>query len=325
MSESFKHQSREIKSPATEAEKFFEFKEWGLSGEWLKISTLEGKTVEGAHYKAKNSNGEVIIFHPGLPGDAVGQFEENHVDQLLKEGYDVFVARHNGLKNQENCEKLFHNRNRVDQNKKISGEPLGWFDEPEASISYFAQQDKPITLITHSFSGILAANSFIEMSKRGTDLNPAKKVKKWIMPSASIWDLRENGVLDPDRNFTMENMKKYCEYLTKVYSIPSEENLSQLLKKIKETLNLIDTQISSSIPESIEVIGVYPEHDKLVSPEIGINFINKLPRGIILRDNYMPTDKNEDAHDFKHAQASDLVRVIKMKTSKSKHVFDINK
>ncbi|MDP1813339.1 MAG: hypothetical protein Q8K92_02715 [Leadbetterella sp.] len=132
-------------------------------------------------------------------------------------------------------------------------------------------------------------------------------------------------MLDVDRNLSIKDIKDYCEYFAQKYSMPLDIGIMQLLEKIKTTLNRIDSEIGNSIPENMEIIGIYPEKDKLVSPNIGINFVNKLPRGIILRDNHIPIGEDEDPHDFKHAQAVDLVRIIEMKTSKLKHTFDINK
>ena len=325
MSEFFKQESREIKAPVAETEKFFDFNEFGLHGEWLKITTTERKTVEGAYYKSEKSNGEMVIFHPGLPGDAVGTFEENFVKHLLDQGYDIFVARHNGLKNQKENEKLYHNKHRIEYDENISGQPMDWFNEPQVSISFFAQQNKSITLITHSFSGILAANSFIEMNKNKEGQELVQRVKKWILPSASIWNMKGDNMLDIDRKLSIEDIRNYCDYFIKIYSIPLDIGSDQLLEEIKAILNKIDTEIGKSIPENMEIIGVYPENDKLVSPNIGINFVKKLPRGIILRDKHVPINNDEDPHDFRSAQAVDLARIIKMKTSKSKHIFDINK
>lgn len=325
MSEFFKPKKLETKTSVAEAEKLFDFYEWDLQGEWLKISTPNGKTVEGAYYKSEKSNGEVVIFHPGLPGDTVGRFEEDFVAQLLDQGHDVFVARHNGLKIQESNKNLYHNQHRINQNKNISGEPIDWFDEPRASINYFAQQDKDIILITHSFSGTAAANSLIEMNKDEAEKKLTQKIKKWILLSATIWNISDDGILDPNRKLDLEDMKNYWEYCAQQYAMSSEYGATQLVEKTKKVLETINSMTDDSISKDIEVVGVYPENDKIISPSVGINFINKLPRGIILRDHFIPTDENEDPHDFKHAQANDLIRIIKMKTSKSKHVFDINK
>jgi len=310
---------------SVEAETFFDFTEWGLNGKWLKLSTKDGKTVEGAYYQSGESNNEVIVFHPGLPGDTVVRFEEDFVGGLLDQGYDVFVARHNGLQNLADNEALFHNKSRVGKEEDISGESLDWFNEPQVSISYFAQQEKPITLITHSFSGTAAANSFIEMAKNGVDSSPAQKVKKWIIASAPIWGVEDNDILDPDKNLSVEDLRNACQYFAQQYTMPVEGGVDKFLEKTLETLRLIDSQIGDSMPDNTEVIGIYPESDKLVSPKIGTNFFSKLPRGVLLRDKYVPEDESEDGHDFKSTRAEDLLRIIKLKTSKSKHTFDINK
>lgn len=308
-----------------EAKKLFDFEEWGLKGEWLHLSSSDGNFVEGAYYQADNNNGEVVIFHPGLPGDTVARFEENFVGPLLQEGYNVFVARHNGLKKQENNEELFHNKKKSEGEDGIPGQPLDWFTEPEVSIKYFSQQNKKITLLTHSFSGITAANSFIKMTEENPAMDWAQKVNKWILASASIWDLGKDNFLDPERNLTKEDMLEYCKHFASRYSMDTISGPEILLQKILETLESIGLKIRDSLPEDTEVIGIYPQNDKLVSPQIGINFLNKLKRGIILRDNHAPPDEDIDLHDFNHAEADNLLRILKMKTSKFKHIFDINK
>lgn len=313
------------KKQLVRAETSFEFEENGLKGKWLKLSAPDGKSVEGAHYEPEQSNGDVIIFHPGLPGDMVKKFEEDFVPALLAQGYAVFSARHNGLKDQEGNDSLFHNQTRVDQHKDISGDAFGWFTEPQVSMAYFAQQQKPITLITHSFSGITAANSFVEMAKADGDSNPAHNVRKWILLSGSVWEKGENDVLDPDRGLTTEDMRQYCRYFETKYAVPGKDKASRLLTKIESTLDRINSEISDSIPKTVEIIGVYPTSDKLVSPKIGTAFIDKLPRGIVLRDNHVPSHEAENPHEFTHAKPIDLLRIIRMKTSQSKHIFDINK
>ena len=306
------------------ADTMFEFEERGLKGDWQKITMPDGKSVEGAYYQPVKSNGEVVIFHPGMPGGVIEIFEDKFVSSLLSQGYEVFAARHNGLKNQEDNADLFHNEKRINQDQGISGSTLTLFTEPRVSISYFAQQEKPITLITHSFSGIAAANSFIEMAEQSED-NPAKFVKKWILASASIWEMGDDGMLDPDRWLSLDDLQKYCEYFATKYSISESDGANKLFEKLKTVLGRITSNIGKSMPETTEVIGIYPSSDKLVDPQIGISFINKLPRGIILRDNYAPTDSEEDPHDFEHAKASDLLRIMQMHTSKVKHTFNINK
>lgn len=315
----------QLKARPIEAERQFEFEEFGLKGEWLKLSSEDGKSVEGALYKTENGNGEVVVFHPGLPGGGIVRFEEVFVGDLLKAGYDVFAARHNGLKSQEDNNQLLHNQQKANQDTGTSGDAFSWFNEPEVTMSYFAQENQPVTLITHSFSGIMAANSFVEMASRGDDSNPARNVKKWIMPSASIWELREDGMLDPDRGLDVNAMGRYCDYFATKYEIPGEDGSAALLEKIKAILNRINSEIGTSLPETVEVIGIYPTSDKLLSPKIGEAFIDKLPRGALIRDNYVPSRENEDPHDFEHSEATDLLRIMDMKTSMTKHVVEVNK
>ena len=164
------------------------------------------------------------------------------------------------------------------------------------------------------------------MAKDGIDSSPAQMIKKWILASASIWGVVEdNDVLDPDRNLSVEGFRGYCQYFAKKYVMPENGGSDKFLERTLETLRLIDLQIETSVPDNTEVIGIYPESDKLVSPEIGVNFFGKLPRGVLLRDKYVSEDENDDGHDFKHAKVEDLLRIIRLRTSKSKHVFDINK
>jgi len=307
------------------AETLFDFEEWGLKGKWLRLSTQNGKIVEGAYYQADKSNNEVIIFHPGLPGDTVGRFEEEAVGVLLSQGYDVFVARHNGLKIQEGNENLFHNKSRIDVNNNILGESVDWFSEPQVSISYFAQQEKPITLITHSFGGTTAASSFVEMAKNGIESSPAQKVKKWILASAPIWAPQEDGILDPIKSLSVEDLKNASQYFAQMYAMPAEGGTDKFVEKTMAELRLIDSQIGISMPENTEVIGVYPESDKLVSPQVGVSFFDKLPRGVLLQDKYDPKNDAEDGHDFKRARVEDLLRIIKLQTSRTKHTVSINR
>jgi hypothetical protein len=322
--------SVEIKEiAAEEVSKKYSFEEWGLRGKWMYL-LVDGKSVEGAYYSSGN-NKKIVIFHPGLPGDSVVLFEERFVGRLLSEGYDVFVARHNGLKSIDeikylnnnnlvtNSINLFHNKKRIDQKTPISGNPSDWFYEPQVAIDYFARQYSEITLVTHSFSGICAANSFIGLNK-----SSKSKIKKWILLSASIWKLGQDDLLDPARNLSFSGLRQYCDYFETIYNLSPKSNAGLLFEEIKQKLEIINKHITDSVPENMEVIGIYPENDSLVSPEIGINFIGKLKRGIVLRDGYLP-QQGEEPHDFKHATAENLIRIIRMKTSNRFHVFGINK
>lgn len=304
------------------AERLFEFKEWGLQGEWLRLSLDDGASVEGAYYKVEDGKNEVVIFHPGLPGDTVGRFEEEAVEALMSQGYDVFVARHNGLKKQEENKDFFHNTTRSEMDTGVSGNAMEWFSEPRVSISFFAQQKKSITLLTHSFSGTAAANSFVELGQSDVGKEAASMVKKWIVASGTVWEVEGGEVLDPNRDFDVDSLKNVCKELSDNYEISEEGGNAKFIEKTLKTLHTIDSSIGSSMPENTEVIGIYPESDAIVSPEVGTNFFSKLPRGVLYRDQY---SGDEEGHSYKRATVKDLLKVIKIKTSKSKHVFDINK
>lgn len=314
---------REHNEMMVESEKFFDFEEWGLKGSWLKLSTANGKSVEGAHYEAKNGNGEVVVFHPGLPGDGVVNFENTFVKSLLDNGYDVFVARHNGLRVIDDNKELFHNNTRTQREADISDNPQSWFSEPEVTIRYFAQQNKTISLVSHSFSGISTANSLIDLAKSDQNSGTLTHVKKWILAAAAVWNLGEDGVLDAAKGLHIDDLEGFYQSIsTKYTKVPGAT--TQLLEKTKETLLKIQTEIGGSLPANTDIIGIYPEMDQRVSPEIGIHLLSTLQRGTIFRDHHAPS-KGEDPHDLQHVQADDLLRILKLPPSRTRHVFDVNK
>lgn len=318
-------------SPEVEAREVFEFRENNLEGKWLILKNKENEELEGSLYKPskEKSNGEAVIFHPGIPGDGVTWFEKNHVGNLVNNGYEVFVARHRGLKYDQKGSDLVNNQERLKYGKLNDIDNPDWLSEPEESIKYFSDRDdiKSITLITHSFSGLSAAKSLIEIQDefKNKNNNPLNKLNKWLSLSGMTLNIEEDGVLDhpPTGEVTLDLYKNLLStHFSEFYNISDTEIM---VAKLEEAMSKMKSSLKD-IPENISVIGVYPEKDSLITIKAGDDLQKNLGRGLIVDDRTFRKEKltNNEAHNFPHLLTETMLRLMKMKTSKHGHRVTVN-
>lgn len=303
------------------AETTFEFKEGEFSGKWLEIRE-SGNAVEGKLYLPKDGGGnKIIIFHPGLPGDAVEWFEEKHVQPLLADGYTVFVARHAGLILDQKNERYIHSADRRAMNDRIVGDDTkevsvnDWLKEPELTLKYFAPDFKSIGLVTHSFSGLSGAISLSRLNEQyNKDLGPSPlaKVNKWLILSGFASDFR-GDYWDPNRKFfNAELMQNFFKDIRG--GVYQSGDPQKMLEQLKQASSEVKNKIRD-LPKHIGVIGVYPEQDRILSIQSGLDLQNNLGRGLVIDDKTFRQERfseQADAHDFPHLKPEVLTRLIEM-------------
>lgn len=297
---------------------FFDFENLDNNGKWIRLETKDESGVEGTFYEAKAGNGKTVLFFPGLPGDIISVFEKDYVDLLLKNGYSVFCARHEGLIYSKENSRYINNNKKIelsnDENSKAS--ISHWLNEPQVAIDYFSKNSK-IIMITHSFSSISGAMSLINAEKEKD--NSFNNLEKWLILSGSVWEM-DNNNLDKNKGLTKDALEEYIKHLKDNKIFDFQDDYSKQVQELVSKLKDINDQISTSIPENLDIIGVYPKEDELVSPEIGESFFDKLPKGLLIQDQKA---YKTNPHDYIHANPESLLRLINLKT-KNKHNFIVN-
>jgi hypothetical protein len=309
-----------VEKPVINEGECFDFQEWGLKGKWLVIEKGRQK-LEGAMYNSDNPNGELIIFVPGFPGLSVKWFEENDVATLLQAGYDVFVARHTGIKANAEFSDLTHNSRRLSQGNNLGTDLMeikNWLSEPKFLMEYFA--DRPITMITHSFGSLAMANSLIDLqnNNKAPD-NPIRNLKKWVNLSGGTYSLE---TFQEERRGGWESLfdtliPRCCN------PIPAAENVRQL----EDGFRKMETELPKlKLEHSFGVVSVNPTEDEYTTVESGLNVQEKLDFGITIEDRTiakkdLPPGVN--IHNYPHLVPDVLLRLVQMKTSSSKHHFVI--
>lgn len=310
------------------SETLLEFESGELHGQWLRLENMQGEKVEGSLYQPDTPNDEIVIFHPGLPGGGVKWFEEKHVPELLKAGYAVFVARHTGLEYTEQNQDLIHNEDRLAKGS-LDTAPTSmadWVNEPKITLEAFS--NKKINLVTHSFSGLSAANSLIELQKTYGERsdNPLRQLKSWVLLSGFTSNLRTRGHWDPaNKSLTVGEYEKWLNQI-KADGVYRIEDTNQAIQELRSAFANMKENLAL-IPSHIRPIAVHPEADKIISLNAGLDLQKNLGRGILIDDKTFREDRlpaGATAHDFPHLLPATLLRLIQMKPSDKKHRFTVS-
>ena len=306
----------------------FEFGEGQRKGKWLQISNETGIILEGAHFvPEKGNNGEVVVFHPGLPGDAVSWFEERDVPRLLQEGYEVFTARHRGLLSSEGNKIYFNNEKRRSLGTNETSAEVSvddWLQEPKTALQYFS--NKPVTLITHSFSALAGQSSLVQLQEQYGDSaeNPLNGLKKWLILGGITHDLKEGGVTDKAKDITLETWVKFFEWLHQsgIYKMEGAESAMHDFERALKTVN----KEIGIIPKHIKLISVVAEGDKYVSLEAAHELQAHLGQGLVIDDKTFDKEQfpeGVDPHDFPHMNPETMLRLIQMRISQYPHTATV--
>ncbi len=280
--------------------------EVALSGKWLRLVTCDGRTLEGSFYEPIESraSNEVIVFIPGMPGDTVERFENEAVPELLKARKSIFVARHNGLKvDNQDIDKILHNSNRVNFGN-VPGDASDLFLEPKTAIEFFSESGYKVTLLTHSIGSVAAAKSIIELHKQGSQ--SLLLGLSWVNAAGSLWDTTEdkigNGI-----NPGIDAYQGASQYFAGYYNMP-EGNPSVFASQVIEVLKEVRSQLPISTPLGMSMVNVYAKGDKLVDPIVGEDFQSLLgKRGLLLK---YEAGVGASGHEFSGATPEGLAKIL---------------
>lgn len=310
------------------SETLFEFKEKEAKGKWIVISENE-KNVEGKLYECEgeNNNNELVVFLPGLPGDGVTWFENDHVPLLLEKGYSVFVGRHSGLVYKEQNADLINSGERIDIAESENTEDAealwsDWMNEGDIILPHFSSKYKKIDIVSHSFGSLPALNALSKLGKENSQESNeiSKKIDRLIILSGLTYDLKKDGTLDTERNFNISVIRDFLVDM-KNRNVYNLGNIEENFQNCVDSYNELNSHITD-VPDNISVIGIYPEEDRTLSIKAGLDLQNKLGRGVIIDDKTFRQELHgeTDAHDFPHLLPENMLRFLQMNVPpQSKH------
>ncbi|MEK7517576.1 MAG: hypothetical protein AAB583_03420 [Patescibacteria group bacterium] len=169
---------------------------------WVELRTKSG-SVEGKLYLPKQSNGSVLLFEPGFPGDGSTRLDNLWANGLVKNGYTLFAARHNGtVINGEYSNTYLNCPERQEQARTKGQEILGekdnptiadWLNESIVALEAFASSHQEVVLAGHSFGALAMLFSLINFAKQNPEL--ASRVKRFVSLAGTVGRFRsDNGL-----------------------------------------------------------------------------------------------------------------------------------
>lgn len=300
---------------------------------WIAIkdgeNVIEGKFYCPADSEARGAN-ELVIFEPGMPGDGVILFDKRHAPNLVKDGYYVFSARHNGtIVNSEKSGRYVNCPKKQEWGKEhgqeFMGKPFGfkeWGKEVFTAIRGMAGDFDRIHLVGHSAGSLNILNSLAFIINEAPEL--AEKIESFISLSGLIGRLRPDGALDPDGVNNLNRVRGFLEYIknNKIHeSVDPEENLGQLQDSLKRIYGadfkaLRNARFLFTAPDKVLIGHSIDEYCPFSSSKEFVEHLSSSiePERIKLLKfgTYYDTiaKKGFEAHDFPYLRTSFLLRWI---------------
>lgn len=282
---------------------------------WVTL-TSKGNSVEGKLYFPVRISDKLVIFEPGFPGGGSTQFEHLWLNEVLKDGFTVFLVRHSGTiingkfsDNYLDCpqrQKLALKTGQKLLGLKKSPTIADWLIEPKTCLETLGPYFKEIYLVGHSFGPLALIFSLIDLSSENSSL--VSRIVKVISLAGAVG--RARGKKDPKLGVWYNHLN--TDYARdRVLIGPALKNTDIFAK----AHNKINNQ-TSKFPNHVEFIGVTPLGDKagtiddLVHSIETVEFIASLGRGCLILDKTQYSDKKSGrmAHDMENLKAGDLLR-----------------
>lgn len=281
------------------------------NSKWIILKSESG-FVEGKLHYPEHRGQELIIFEPGFPGDGSSRLERLWLNELLRNNFTVFAARHSGtIINGEHSDNYLNCPQKQEWAKKHHQILLGkkshisiadWLIEPLIALEALGDMFDAIHLIGHSFGGLAIFYSLIEFAKKQP--GRAKKVQRVISLAGSTGKVKDEN--DPI-------LKQWSDYLRRdsttariVIGDPGNN-----LRILKDAYDKIHNE-ANLIPESTEVICVMVENDELVPIKEAEDIIDTLGRGYLIIDKTEEADERTGrlAHDMDNLPAQKIVDFV---------------
>lgn len=277
---------------------------------WIKLHG-EGGEAEGKLFAPiGNDTHSLIIFEPGMPGDAVGWMEGKHVPALLKEGYTVLVLRHLGTKvDTEKADTYIKCPERQERTHALSTNALG--DKPEYDLEALSHEPtvalntlgphfRDIKMVGHSAGALFNAAALAEA-------NPEvrQKISSYVSLSGFV------GGID-ERAPAFSDIRGYFAYCTQHLNMGSPIQNESALRKIFERVYTH----KEIIPSHTMATQVHAPNDEYLTFKGAEKFHEFLNRGLLISD---ATQTQPEFHDLKNLQPETLVRLLALHYPKAKH------
>lgn len=284
---------------------------------WITLNSKSG-SVEGKVYFPDKITDKIVIFAPGFPGGGSTQFEQLWLDKVLKNGFTVFLIRHNGTiingkfsANYLNCpqrqkQALKSGQNFLGPKKSIS--TSDWLIEPKIAIEALGSHFKEIYLVGHSFGPLALVSSIIDLA---ADNSPfVQRIVRVVSLAGAI------GRARGEKDSKLEIWHKHLDTdwaRARVKIGPAKENTDIFAKAHNKIHDLVN-----KFPLHVEFIGVTPLGDKvntiddLVQSIETVEFIASLGRGYLILDKIEFSDDKSGrmAHDMENLKADTLVKYL---------------
>lgn len=284
---------------------------------WVTLNSKSGSVEGKIHFPSKESD-KLVIFEPGFPGGGSTQFEQLWLDKILKNGFTVFLIRHNGtIINGKFSDNYLNCPQRQKQALKSGQKLLGvkksitlsdWLIEPKIAVEALGLNFKEINLVGHSFGPLALISSLIDLA---ADNSPfVQRIVRVVSLAGAIG--RARGKDDPKLAIWFKHLDTDWAR-QRVLIGPAKKNTDLFAKAHNE----IHDQVGK-FPKHVEFIGVTPLGDKagtiddLVQSIETVEFIASLDRGYLVLDKieFSDTKSGRMAHDMENLKAEILVKYL---------------
>lgn len=284
---------------------------------WVGLRTKSG-SVEGKLYLPSKSNGSVVLFEPGFPGDGSTRLDKLWASKLVDDGYTIFAVRHNGtIVNGQYSNTYLNCSERQEKAKKDSQQILGeidsptiadWMKEPLVALEAFTSAYQDVYLSGHSFGALAILSSIIDFAKKNAEL--AGRIKRFVSLAGTV------GRFRGDENSPMKGWNQEIDtdaVRAKVRIGDKEGNL----KTLRDSYVKIHEQ-SDLFPSNMDFIFIAPwgntpdSIDELVSPLEDLDMMVTLKKGYLILDQTEQADMRNGslAHDMDNLKPDTLAKFL---------------
>lgn len=283
---------------------------------WLRLKDGD-KVAEGKLFTpTENDHNSLIIFEPGMPGDAVGWMEKKHVPALIKKGYTILVLRHLGTKIDTDKAPLYIQcPERQEKGKELQENALGGNSEYDVeslshevttALNILGRDFSEIKMVGHSAGALFNLNALMELSPEIRE-----KITNYVSLSGFVGGIDARAPAFS----SVQDYYRYCgNYLNLGDPAKNEQQLRIIFERVYANRN--------TVPKNTMVTVVHSPNDEYLTIEGSEKLQEFLERGLHISDR---TEFESEFHDLKNLQPQTLVRLLGMYYPKSKHSVEFNK
>lgn len=283
---------------------------------WIKLHGEKGE-AEGKLFTPTGKNLDtLVVFEPGMPGDAVGWMESKQVPELLREGYTVVVLRHLGTKTDAEKAGTYikcserQARAQAEHTHALGDKPEYDLEalshEPTTALNALGPNFRDIKIIGHSAGALFNASAVAE-----ADPEVRKKISGYVSLSGFV------GGID-ERAPAFSDIKGYFAYCAGHLNMGSPERNEAVLREIFERVYANKERI----PSHTMVTQVHSPNDEYLTFRGAEKFHEFLSRGLLVSDE---TETEPEFHDLKALKPQTLIRLLALKYPTSKHSVTFSK